>query len=163
MNFQSTTHNKLTRNWEWKSNHRLVKCSASSPTRILSILTFQLPRQEELLPGPTFSGGFIHQSILCLTGSKHSGGAQGTQWCHRCVMVTVFPMICHLFQATLIKNPHLVWHLRKLKLLLYWTSQIHLYFGKWAFASQSSKNNNNNWTVFLCHFSRSSLFAFKGF
>lgn len=33
-------------------------------------------------------------------------------------MVIVFPMICHLFQVTLIKKPHLGWHLRKLKLLL---------------------------------------------
>lgn len=39
-------------------------------------------------------------------------------WCDGWVMVRVFPMICHLFQVTLIKKTHLVWHLRKLKLLL---------------------------------------------
>lgn len=79
---------------------------------------FSFSDEWALPPGPTFTGGFIHHSILCLTGRKHSGGAQGTFWCDGCVMVTVFPMIWHLFQVTLIKKTHLVWHLKKLKLLL---------------------------------------------
>lgn len=95
-----------------------MRGSASSPSRILHILTFQLPRQASIAARADLFWGFLHPSILCLTGNKHSRGAQGTFCCDGWVMVRVFPMICHLFQVTLIKKPHLVWHSRKLKLLL---------------------------------------------
>lgn len=57
-----------------------------------------------LLPGPTFTGGFIHRNILSLTESKHSGGAYGTYWCDGCTAVTVFLAIHPLFHVTHIKK-----------------------------------------------------------
>lgn len=73
---------------------------------------FSFSDEWALLPGPTFSGGFIHHDILCLTESKHTGGAQGDLWCDGCVTVTVSPTIHHLFQVTVIEK-----HLENLKLL----------------------------------------------
>lgn len=99
--------------------------------------------------------GFIHHNILHLTESKHSGGAQGTFWCDGCRTVTVFPTIHHLFQVTLIKKTSPGMTFGKPEPLTYSTYQIHLHFGKWAFSSQSSKNDDSNWTAFFYYFSRS--------
>lgn len=72
-------------------------------------------------------------------------------------MLTVFPTIHYLFQVTLIKkkqnSPGTTFE--KLEPLTYSTSQIHLHFGKWAFSSKSSNNDDSNWTVFLYYFSKS--------
>lgn len=91
-----------------------------------------------MLPGPTFTGGFIHHNILGLPESKRSGGAQGTIGCDGCVRVTVFPTIHHLFQVTLIKkSPGMAFG--KPETLTYSTYQIHFHFGKEAFPLKAQR------------------------
>lgn len=95
---QSTHLQKWTSRSTTKNSHKIRSESTATGywDAQLSVLPesckswpFSFPDEWALLPGPTFSGGFIHHSILCLTGSKHFGGAQGIFWCDGYVMVSL--------------------------------------------------------------------------